>query len=225
MGYSNLPRITCRKLPTFDQTSWDSIRAAFAQAETATLTQAWLPSLTEGFKPSTVRTGWTGSDFAVLAEMEDIDIGNRAKRLNERTYALGDVFEIFLKPETQNAYFEVHITPENQKLQLRFPRPGAVREKTEKSDASHLATFFFEKPLIHSLTLVEANRELWSVFALLPLEFINQAGPVQAGTIWRFSFSRYDYTKGSPEPVISSSSPHAKPDFHRTEEYGVLTFA
>jgi hypothetical protein len=219
------PRLTCRRLPSFQADRWDSIRTAFAQADVAALGQAWLPHPDPAFKPATVRTGWTGTDLAVLAEMDDDDIANRARRLNERTYELGDVFEIFLKPEGQDRYFEIHVTPENQKLQLRFPRPGAIREKPKDPAADPLAPFLFEDPLIRSLTLVEAARARWSVLALVPLAFIHESGPVRPGTVWRFSFSRYDYTQGRPKPVISSTSPHAVADFHRTEDYGFLTFA
>jgi hypothetical protein len=41
---------------------------------------------------------------------------------------------------------------------------------------------------------------------------------------WRFSFSRYDYIRGRREPMISSTSPHARPGFHRREEWGTLIF-
>jgi hypothetical protein len=42
---------------------------------------------------------------------------------------------------------------------------------------------------------------------------------------WRFSFSRYDYTRGRVAPVISSTSPHAKADFHHQQEWGILRLA
>jgi hypothetical protein len=44
------------------------------------------------------------------------------------------------------------------------------------------------------------------------------------GTDWLFSFSRYDCTRGLAVPVISSTSPHAAPSFHRQQEWGTLRF-
>ena len=41
---------------------------------------------------------------------------------------------------------------------------------------------------------------------------------------WRFSFSRYDHTRGANNPVLSSSSPHQELDFHRQEDWGRLVF-
>ena len=219
------PRLTCRPLPSFDLDCWDSIRSAFAEADPVSLAQAWLPTPEPSFKPACARTGRTESELAVFAEMEDEDIFNKATSLNECTYELGDVFEVFVKPETQEKYFEIHVTPENQKLQLSFPRPGAIREKPATPVADPLAKYKFGNPIICSRTLVEATRSRWSVLALLPLAIIQESGSVRPGHVWRFSFSRYDYTRGQPRPVISSTSPHPKPDFHRVEDYGFLKFA
>jgi hypothetical protein len=65
----------------------------------------------------------------------------------------------------------------------------------------------------------------WHVYAEIPAILVCGAAKLPADKPWRFSFSRYDYTQGRPEPVISSSSPHAQPDFHRREEWGTLSFA
>ena len=218
------PKLACCRLPQFDMAQWDSIRAAFAQASGISMHQAWLPTPDPAFKPAKVRTGWTDTDLAVLAELEDDDIFNRATRLNDHTHVLGDVFEMFIKPEEQQHYFEIHITPGNQKLQLQFSRPAIIREQPKQPLADLLAPFLFDDPVIFSKTLVEHTHSRWSVFALLPFEFIQKSGQVGKGTVWRFSFSRYDYTGSQPKPVISSTSLHQEADFHRTAEYGFLTF-
>jgi hypothetical protein len=41
---------------------------------------------------------------------------------------------------------------------------------------------------------------------------------------WHFSFCRYDYTRGSSHPIISSTSALTQPDFHRLAEWGTLKF-
>jgi len=42
---------------------------------------------------------------------------------------------------------------------------------------------------------------------------------------WRFSFSRYDASRGTRPPVLSSTSPHQALNFHRIHEWGNLIFA
>ena len=64
----------------------------------------------------------------------------------------------------------------------------------------------------------------WNVFAEIPVWVVCGPNACIGNGQWRFSFGRYDYTRGAAEPCISSTSPHAEPDFHRRHEWGVLTF-
>jgi hypothetical protein len=62
------------------------------------------------------------------------------------------------------------------------------------------------------------------VLALIPVASVCEHVRPLAGSEWRFSFSRYDYTRGTDAPVISSTSPHAEPSFHRLQEWGMIRF-
>jgi hypothetical protein len=64
----------------------------------------------------------------------------------------------------------------------------------------------------------------WVVLAEIPSALVCGAPVPLAGRQWRFSFSRYDYTRGRAEPVISSTSPHPQADFHRQQDWGFLWF-
>jgi hypothetical protein len=73
-----------------------------------------------------------------------------------------------------------------------------------------------------STVWVEGGR--WVVLAEIPASLVCGAPTPLPGQRWRFSFSRYDYTRGRAEPVISSTSPHPCADFHRQEDWGLLLF-
>jgi hypothetical protein len=60
------------------------------------------------------------------------------------------------------------------------------------------------------------------VLAAVPAALAGADTGSLSGSSWRMSFSRYDYTRGSSAPVISSTSPHAAPSFHRQHEWGRL---
>ena len=60
--------------------------------------------------------------------------------------------------------------------------------------------------------------------ATIPADAVRETPRDLAGDRWKFSFSRYDYTRGHGAPVISSTSPHAQPGFHRLHEFGELRF-
>jgi hypothetical protein len=225
-----LPAIHCRPLPAFAGDDLAEVRAAFGDATPIPLQQAWLDAPEPDFAPATVRTGWRDDTFLVLADLTDADIVTRATRHSERFWELGDTFEMFLQPGDARAYAEFHVTPNNLRLHLRFeappsPRAGAAVDPFGVSLA-HADAF-------RSRTWVNTDAARWWVLAEIPVAVVAglPAGPMGAaprplaGVTWRVSFSRYDYTRGRERPVISSSSPHSEPRFHRPDEWRRLEFA
>src|ERR1700722_6531848 len=110
MKIMNQPDIDCGPLPKFDETSLDDTREAFLNATVVELAQPWLPEPDETFQPATVGIGWQKEALLVLAELDDEYIFSRATELNQKTWELGDAFEIFLRPVQQSAYLEFHVT-------------------------------------------------------------------------------------------------------------------
>lgn len=222
------PTIDCRPLPAFSAADLTATRAAFRDATPIPLGQAWLGEPEPGFAPGVVRTGWRDHTLLVFAELNDGDIFTRARRHNERFWELGDTFELFLQPLPGEAYVELHVTPNNLRLQLRFAAPPAPAGV----EGDPFETALIRAEVFDSRTWVSADAGEWCVLAMIPAG--SAAGPEAgrsgqvpgplAGSTWRFSFSRYDYTRGRDQPVISSSSPHAEPRFHRNREWGVLRF-
>jgi hypothetical protein len=223
------PTIDCRLLPPFAADDLAAVRAAFGDAAPVPLGQAWLDAPEPAFAPGTVRAGWRGDTLLVCAELADADVFTRATRHNERFWELGDTFEVFLQPQPGRAYVEFHVTPTNLRLQLRFstppsPRPGSAGDPFEVS--------LIGGDVFQSRTWVQADAGAWCVLAAIPFAAVvgaaaappGRAASSLAGSSWRFSFGRYDYTRGREQPVISSSSPHAEPRFHRPHEWGVLRF-
>lgn len=221
LGARTPPRLECRELPAFEARNLDEVLAAFAAAESCTMGQSWRPQTAPDFRPAIVRAGWRETSLLVLAELEDVDIFTRATSNNQRMWELGDTLEIFLQPEDWPGYVEFHVTPNNLRLQVRFPDPAARRRAQAANSFEELV---LPEGTFHSHTWMQPENSRWFVLATIPASSVSGAGVPLAGCRWRFSFSRYDYRRDRPEPVISSSSPHAQPDFHRREEWGVLLF-
>jgi hypothetical protein len=215
------PEIVCESLSKFDSGNLETVRRAFQSATPISLRQAWLDEQEKNFAPTIVRTGWRENSLLIFAELTDADIFNHATRLNERTWELGDAFEMFLGSTQNESYVEFHITPENQHLQLRFPDASGV-ELARKT--GNLKNFFIPHDAFFSATWIENEKNRWNVYAEIPAALVCGKNESIENTQWRFSFCRYDYTRGMAEPVISSTSPHAKADFHRSHEWGVMTF-
>lgn len=214
---SDQSTLACRRLPAFDINDWEVIHNVFAQAPAVTFGQPWRSEPQPRFLPGQVRIGFDDKKLWVYAEMEDVDIFNPSRVLNEFAYEWGDVFEVFLRPLSGEPYIEFHVTPENQKLPLWFPRakqgyhdPGWKWRYLEQSAFSS-----------QTQLLPEENR--WRVLVEIPFTTLGLGAPV-IGEEWLFSFGRYDYTRGLRRPVISSTSPHRYPDFHRQHEWKRFVF-
>lgn len=216
------PEVVCHHLPSLDVKSWDTNVAALRDAQACPLNQGWLPAPQPEFRPASVRTGWAHDGLFVFAELEDVDIFNPITEFNAMAFQHGDVFEMFLRPADQSPYYEFHVSPQNQKLQLRFPSSDVFF--TPRKEPSLPADWFVSSRVIESRVRVDAARNRWWVQALIPFDLVAEAGPVRAGSRWLFSFSRYDYTRGQDKPILSSTSPHQQVNFHRQQEWGSLIF-
>jgi hypothetical protein len=216
-----LPQLNCRQLPAFDVDKLAAVQAAFARAEGCVLRQAWRAAPEPDFTTAVVRAGWRGNSLLVFAELKDADIFTRATAHNQRMWELGDVLEIFLSPENSASYVEFHVTPNNFRLQLRFPDTATLRRAQAENHFDHL---LLPECVFSSRAWTQPENKKWFAFAKIPAAAVCGADKTPAGMRWNFSFSRYDDIRGRSEPMISSTSPHARPDFHRREEWGTLIF-
>jgi len=212
MSASN--RVAVAHLGSFDQEALPSLQRAFADQRGIPLLQAWREGFDDHFEPATVWVGWRAESLHVFAELKDRDIFNDAQKLNDKTWLLGDVFEIFLRREAEAGYFELHVTPNNQRLQYKFSGPNQVDHPQALDDPA-----FFS-----SRAWITPEKDRWYVHAEIPGRSLGIGAASLVDEKWRFSFSRYDYTRGVEEPVLSSSSAHLEPSFHRVDEWGFFSF-
>lgn len=212
--------ISCSYLPLFAQTDLESIRGAFKAATVCHLRQAWLDHEEERFAPATVRVGRRKDSLMIFAELTDTDAFNSATERNQRVWELGDVFEIFLRAEWLQRYVEFQVAPNNQRLQLCYPDAESVELARRTGE---LKQFLIRGDAFKSQTWM--SRGAWNIYAEIPVASVCGRNESLEKSRWRFSFGRYDYTRGAKEAVISSTSPHARPDFHRQQEWGMMTFA
>jgi len=173
------------------------------------------------FSPATVRAGWRNETLLLLAELEDAEIFTFAQQPNERLWELGDTLEIFLRPLEQQAYVELHVAPNNLRLQLRFA-DAAMVEQARKSGSFGAALVHGD--IFNSRTWLCPDICRWYALAEIPVQSVCDKPDPLPGAEWFFSFCRYDYTRGHAAPVISSTSAHTRPDFHRQEEWGTMRF-
>jgi hypothetical protein len=213
--------LDCWELPPFSGSSLESVQRGFREVPPLSFRQPWLPKEESYFSPGFVRIGWRAASLLVFAELSDEAAFSRTTGLNQRTWLLCDTLEIFLRPVTQQSYVEFHVTPNNHRLQLRFADADAA-QRSKAPDFPKGA--FIHEDAFRSKTWISSGTDRWFAYLEFPGESVGEHAATLNHCKWQFSFARYDYQPGRPEPVLSSTSPHAEPDFHRQQEWGVLHF-
>src|ERR1035437_3965570 len=191
-----------------------------AVSSPATINHHWHPLLqhwrTHGVEPG-FQSGWAKIQWHPSGlRCEAIFFGaapqNRARRLNESTWELGDVCEVFLEPPDRTHYLEVHVTPENQRLQLRFTSDGIARAR---AGAALLEEYMIAQDnWVQSATQIVSDR--WSVLLAIPAAALGLRA-LDAQTKLRTAVCRYDCGLKT-EPMLSSTAPLQEPSYHRRQD-------
>ncbi len=215
------PQLICPSVDYRKWQTWEDVGNALKDAPTCAMGQSWQPKTGILQDEGTVAVAHFGSTLIVYAEFRDTGIFNPAEPGSEKIYSVGDVFEIFLRPEGTTEYMEHHISSRNVTDQLRWSPPGTGKNLAETRKD------FPGKVRVQSQVLVQSDQNLWRVLALVPLEELPGANAGRLEKSWYFSFGRYDYEKDNPtaKPVVSSTSPHKKRAFHTQSEWGRLKLA
>lgn len=205
--------VTVPLVPAFAWGDWEAAGLALSEGARLELGQPWFAEPEADFQPGMVWLGVQGGDLVVHAELRDDQPANRAVSWNEPTWMTGDVLELFFQAEGRPGYFEFHVTPENQRLQLFFPSSAAFHERRGHRHWA-IAESRFE-----SLARVNAAGDGWRVLMRIPLALVLD-GPREDGSRkFRFLFSRYDYQPGRLKPVTSATARMSRPDFHHIPEW------
>lgn len=226
MNFS-VPPSTVSSAPTV----WRAHRAAapgFASAPPAPaalgpdwqpLQQAWRTSGKEpAFQPGWARITWQDTALCYDVLFTGARPRNRARRLNESTWELGDVCEIFLQGPGPGdpGYVELHVTPENQRLQLRWTPDGLGRVRSGELP--------IEQFMVADPDWVESNVHVgltsWFVQVVLPVPRLGLR-PLAAGARLRTAVCRYDCGDKS-DPVLSSTAALQAPSYHRRQDWHEL---
>lgn len=179
------------------------------------LLQNWLPRTEEDFRPGHVNFSWTGECLLVEADLEDDDVFNQVTGLNEYAFQYGDVVEVFIVPDTGNAYYEIHAAPSGAILQLAIDDRNWRKQPPSEE---HVRPIW--KPVTRAKVRLAENG--WCARLEIPFRLLGSKPNV--GDIWGIAACRYDYTRGRTTPVLSSTAPLPRADFHLIQHYNTIRF-
>lgn len=169
-------------------------------------TQSWLQKPEALFHPGTVEVTLLKDSLLFHSTLIQKKAGTSATAHQQRLWELGDVVELFLQQIGAEDYYEYQIAPNGLMLALHYPDHNAVT--AVRSGERHMEDFLADLPNDGTASTAADG---WCASLTVPV----------TGKRFRFNCGRYDYCEGST-PVISSTSPLTKRDFHRVQEWKLL---
>ncbi len=168
------------------------------------------------------RLAWDDEALYFAALMRDKELRSFGTKRNDQLWN-GDVFELFFKPSVERpAYYEFQVNPKSVILELPFTTPGTRFEDLVGLPPSG---FTAVAHVVGTLDQPGDQDEAWIVEGRIPWSrFEASDGRPTIGDVWTFALCRYDYGPEGTKPLLMSSAPLEQPSFHRTEDYGKLTF-
>lgn len=179
------------------------------------LAQTWRDAPEPNFNPGWALLRWSGDGLDVTAIFLGRNQSNRARKLNDRTWELGDIFEFFLQADGCPRYVELHVTPENHRLQLLWP-PGGLEEF--RAGRARLEDFTVSDPA-WVRSAVHMQPAHWAIWLHIPLARIGLPTDQKPERL-RACVCRYDLSHGAE--VLSSTAPLREPNYHRVGEWSRL---
>lgn len=173
--------------------------------------------------PKTVaRLVWDEEALYFAATMTDGELRAHGVKRNDFLWE-GDVFELFFKPRADGPeYYEFQANPRSVIFETAIPKRGSdfLKLLSQPPSGMRVAAVVdgtLDRPGDRDRGWSVEGRIPWSAFAMT-------GGRPEPGAAWLFALCRYDYGPEGTEPVLMSSAPLTRGNYHRYEDYGRLRF-
>lgn len=126
-----------------------------------------------------------------------------------------DVVEVFIKPEPNEDYFEIEVSPLGQWLVAHVLKPRVDVDFNWKSDLKLKAE-------------IDERQRIWRAFLVVPFQRMIEPAPEdrppQVGEVWRLNLFRITGEDSNREYLSWRPTFTALPDFHVPQSFGNLMF-
>lgn len=167
-------------------------------------------------------TMWYDTQYLhIYSIFEDSDIFSKAEGKNQATWQLGDVVELFFRPNKSDEYYEIHLTPSFATLEYTIPSIEAFRKGGLNTSDLTKKSFHLE----NEIQLFDSDEIAgWIGHIKIPLESLNIEIDTK-GIIANFAVCRYNYNnQWGDKPELSSTCALQKLNFHAPEDWQDLFF-
>lgn len=171
--------------------------------------------------PGEYRLLWDDNYLYVGAVFTDSDVHAYGEEDQLAHFSMGDVAEVFIKPESDTYYWELYATPANKMTTYFIPGRGTLMNNLLTSSPFELKVAAQVKGTLNKWL---DQDESWSMEMAIPRKELEKYGAKFApDQSWRIFMARYNYSRYLPSVELSSCPQQAgTPNFHLIEEYGKL---
>lgn len=174
------------------------------------------------FEGGRVQLAWDDAYFYVGIDFDDSDIYAEGKSDEMRHFELGDLCELFLKPDGNTWYWEHYVTPRGKKTSFFFPGcgrfglPGCMDYTCGLKVAAEPQG---------TLEVWKDRDRSWTAEMAMPIQELTVDGVTfDPQTQWRILVARYNYSRFMTVrgPQYSTSPQISQTNFHLLPEYAYL---
>ncbi len=173
-------------------------------------------------EPGEVRLAWDEKYLYVGVKYVDSDIVADGTEDQLPHFQLGDLCEIFLRPEGHPWYWELFATPRGKKTTLFWPERDFSRMKEAYRYRADMRVAAYCPGTLND----SSDRDrYWSAEVAIPIAALTERGEAFGpGAKWTILVTRYNYWRnaGDKKPELSTAPRLSKTDYHLLEEYAVL---
>ena len=169
-----------------------------------------------------VRLVWDDQYLYVAVEFEDADIVAEGQSDQLPHFQLGDLCEVFLKPENESWYWELYVTPHSRMSSYWFPGRGRFGLPSNFQYSCGLRVAAKVDGTINNWRDKDGR---WTAEMAMPIRDLTAHGETFGpGSAWRILVARYNYSRYRSErgPELTVTPRLSETNFHLLEEYTPL---
>ena len=155
-------------------------------------------------------------------KLEDHNIVASGEKDQQAHFVLGDVVEVFIKPDFADYYWEIYSTPKEHKTAYEF----TGRRKDAPGNDKLQLDFSVASAVDGSLNDPASIDNGWSTVITLPFKSLAKYdGKFEGNADWTLLIGRYNYLDGNYAKEELSAFPQINAvDFHALPEYAAIIF-
>ena len=172
------------------------------------------------FERGSFKVKYDAENLYVLADLDDADVVQTAKKDQSHFCGTGDAVAVFVKPADQSACWGLFVTPWGNTATFLYPWAGY-----SCSAPQQFVPGIRVAVLAREVVDPEKDKAGWVVEMAIPKALLEQTGGVFApDKEWKILLCRCNYGKTLPSGQLSTTPKLPRTDFRLTEYYATLKF-